>query len=135
MPVPPVPEEPMPNPGEEEEPGMPPMMPGEEESGMMPPMMPGEEESGMAPMMPGDDMGMMPMPTPPPMNPMDTDVLNQWIGICKEFCTCQSQGTPVFPCSCEPSNSNFDACGNLLNALQLICINNVPNTIPCPLEF
>jgi len=122
-------------PGEEES-GMPPMMPGQEESGM-PPMMPGEEESGMMPpMMSGDDMGMMPpMPTPPPVDPMDANVLNQWIGICKEFCTCQVQGAPVFPCSCEPSNPNFDACGNLLNALQLVCINDVPNTIPCPLEF
>jgi len=118
-------------PGEEES-GMPPMMPGEEESGM-PPMMPGEEESGMPPMMPGDDMGMMAMPTPPPVNPMDADVLNQWIGICMEFCTCQDNS-----CTCnEPSNSNFGACSNLLTALAMVCQTD-PMSIPtlgCPLEF
>jgi len=78
-------------PGEEES-GMPPMMPGEEESGM-PPMMPGEEESGMPPMMSGDDMGMMSMPTPPPVNPMD--------GLFEEI-TCDENGDCfVFSCDDE----------------------------------
>merc|ERR1719259_1219502 len=119
----------------EEGPGMPPMMPGEEESGM-PPMMPGEEESGMMPpMMPGDEaIGMLaPLPTPPPVNPMDADTLNQWIGICMELCTCQDNS-----CDCnDPSNPNFGACINLITALALICQND-PMSIPtqfCPLDF
>merc|ERR1719204_2394690 len=80
-------------PGEEES-GMPPMMPGEEESGMMPPMMPGEEESGMMPpMMPGDDMGMMPpMPTPPPVDPME---------LFNNSFTCDETGCYVFSCNDE----------------------------------
>jgi len=79
-------------PGEEES-GMPPMMPGEEESGM-PPMMPGEEESGMPPMMSGDDdMGMMPpMPTPPPVNPME---------LFNNSFTCDETGCYVFSCNDE----------------------------------
>merc|ERR1719192_2470681 len=93
-PMPVEPEEPdMPPmmPGDEES-GMPPMMPGEEESGM-PPMMPGEEESGMPPMMSGDDMGMMSMPTPPPVNPMD--------GLFEEI-TCDENGDCfVFSCDDE----------------------------------
>merc|ERR1719204_232896 len=109
---------------------MPPMMPGQEESGMMPPMMPGDDMG----MMPGDDMGMMPpMPTPPPVNPMDADALNQWIDICMELCTCQDNS-----CDCnDPSNPNFGACINLITALALICQND-PMSIPtlaCPLEF
>merc|ERR1719381_82171 len=118
MPVPQVPEEPMPNPGEEEESGMPPMMPGDEGSGMPPmppPMMPGEEESGMPPMMPGeeesgmmppmmsgDDMGMMPpMPTPPPVNPME---------LFENSFTCDERGCYVFSCDDETG----------------VCINAIP---------
>merc|ERR1719419_1242405 len=94
--MPPMPEEPMPNPGEEEESGMPPMMPGDEGSGMPPmppPMMPGEEQSGMPPMMPGDDMGMMPpMPTPPPVNSME---------LFENSFTCDERGCYVFSCDDE----------------------------------